>query len=101
MVSWTLPPVRTQLRQVELHAELDVLRVARRTVQAAVGVVGGFAAVVAGELDAVFFELVAQAAPVAGQGAAGQQVVVGKGSVCWPGQQQGGGDANCGGHCGI
>jgi hypothetical protein len=50
MVSWTFAVVQAvQLAQVELHAELDVLRVARRTVQAAVGVVGGFAAVVAGE----------------------------------------------------
>jgi hypothetical protein len=48
-------------------------------VQAAVGVVGGFAAVVAGELDAVFVELVAQAAPVAGQGGRVEQVGVGEG----------------------
>jgi len=31
---------------------------------AAVGVVGGFAGVIAGELDAIFVELVAQATPV-------------------------------------
>ncbi|MCY1432653.1 hypothetical protein D9M71_486590 [compost metagenome] len=88
-----------QFRQVELHTQLDVLRIARRTVQATVGVVGGFTAVVAGDLDAVFFELMAQAAPVTGQGAAGHEVVAGKGSGAGQGQQQGGGDASCGWHC--
>ncbi|MNN25280.1 hypothetical protein D3C81_1387500 [compost metagenome] len=89
-----------QLAQIKLHAQLEVLRVTRRAVQAAIGVVGGFAAVVASELDALFVELVAQAAPVAGQGVAGHQVV-GQGCGAGQGQEQGRGDARSGGHCGV
>ncbi|MNK98321.1 hypothetical protein D3C87_1186800 [compost metagenome] len=63
-----------QFAQVELHAELDVLRVTRRAMQTTVGVVGHFAAVVAGELDALFIHLVTQATPVTSEGAAGQQI---------------------------
>ncbi|MNO94310.1 hypothetical protein D3C76_859280 [compost metagenome] len=68
-----------QLAEVKLRAELDVLRVTGGTVQAAIGVVGGFAAVIAGEFDAVLIQLVAQTAPITGQGIAGQQVRVGIG----------------------
>ncbi|MNL10525.1 hypothetical protein D3C87_1313270 [compost metagenome] len=61
-----------EFAQVELRAELDVLRVAGRTMEPAIGVVGGFAAVIAGEFDAVLIHLVAQATPITGQGIAGQ-----------------------------
>ncbi|MNC81081.1 hypothetical protein D3C75_1340980 [compost metagenome] len=65
------------------------------------GVVRGLAAVVASDLDAVFFKLVAQAAPVTGHGAARHEVAVGQGGGAGQGQQKGGGDANSGWHCGV
>ncbi|MDR6161980.1 hypothetical protein QE391_001608 [Pseudomonas fluorescens] len=90
-----------QFAQIKLHAELDVLRITRRTVQAAVGVVSGFAAVIAAELDAVFIQLMTQAAPVTGEGAAGQQTGIaggqrGQGSGAAQAQQQAGAKSGTG-----